>query len=426
MLENIKYFFKKKNNQKGKVVLTVAATFPSLIQPWLVNQLTQIVINGGENKIVARRSELGVYDSNIDKYGLFKNYRIVPEDKLTLVLTQLCFLLTPNSLYKFLKGLPKYFDLLRSSNFTLKEKFHAFFLIPYMGLDYVDIIHSHSEMAGNKFMPFIVELGVPFVITFHGLPPIGVNKISDAERTRYTQQASIILVNTEFAKRQYISLGASADKIKIIPQGLNLDDFPFKHKPFPDDSAVNILTVGRYHPDKGQRYAIRAIANLIQKGMNIKYRLVGNGPDLDGLISLAADLNISDAIEFYSSVSDEQLQALYSISHIFVLPSLKAKDGFHEETQGVVLQEAQASGLITIATKVGGIPECLDAGVSGFLVNDRSSDEIEDCLTEIISKPDKWVAYQRDGRKWVEDNYDINVIGKKMDTIYNDLLLSSS
>jgi hypothetical protein len=66
-------------------VLTITATFPSLIQPWLVNQLVQIIKNGGANRILARREELGVYPDDVDRYGLNDCYKIVPEARGGLV-----------------------------------------------------------------------------------------------------------------------------------------------------------------------------------------------------------------------------------------------------------------------------------------------------------------------------------------------------
>ena len=121
-------------------------------------------------------------------------------------------------------------------------------------------------------------------------------------------------------------------------------------------------------------------------------------------------------------LSDAELRQLYDKSHIFILPSLKAKDGFHEETQAVVIQEAQASGVIVIATNAGGIPECVDDGKSAFLVNDRSADEITEQVLALLSESDSWGHIRRAARKWVEEHFCSNVIGKRMNDVYVSLL----
>lgn len=416
------HFFLPKEKGKGKRVLTIAATFPSLIQPWLVNQLVEIIHNGGENRILARRSEQGVYGSKIDEHHLLDSYAIADESNGKLVANFFKLLFGKDSFISTIRGLFRYRRVALSSEFTLKEKAYAFLLTPYMGLRDVDVIHSHSEPAGNKFLPIVVALDKPFVFTFHGLPPVGVAPISDAQRKRYVAKAQTIFVNTEFAKKQYVSLGGDSNKIKILPQGTNLESYPFKARPYPADNHFYILTVGRYHPDKGQKYAIEAVEKLILKGHNITYLLVGNGPEKENLQSFAKQLGVANQVEFHSSLSDEELRQMYDQAHIFILPSLKSQDGFHEETQGVVLQEAQASGLIVIATATGGIPECIDDGNSGFLVPDRSAEAIADRLEALLDVPERWPEIQQAGRDWVSNRYDIKYIGALLDKEYDKVV----
>ena len=419
-----KYFFSTKYLDSGKRVITLTATFPSLIQPWLINQLIQIIKHGGENRIIARREEIDVYATNLNKYNLLDYYSIAPEKKYKLFLSFFFKLLSPYSLFSIMRGTLKYPRVLKSSNFTLKEKLFSFFLLPYMGMRNVDIVHSHSEMAGNKFMPIIEALNVPLVITFHGLPPVGVKPVSSSDRDRYISKASKILVNTNFAKTQYINLGADPGLIEVIPQGTILDDFPFKPKPFPLNNKINILTVGRLNKEKGQEYVINAIPLLMKHGFAVKYTLVGGGPDKERLIDLANNLGIADSIEIISPVPHHVLREIYNSSHIFILPSLKSQNETWDETQGVVLQEAQASGLITIATNAGGIPECIDNNISGFLINDRSSEEIKSTMLKLLSSPSDWETYQNLGRRWVEENYDINVIGNKLNEVYDNIIMN--
>lgn len=422
MCESLNKFYTRRPRIVELRVLTITATFPSLIQPWLVNQLVQIIENGGENRILARHSETKVYNSNIDRYRLIEHALLVPDSKMGLIKINLGILFSLAGSIAFLRGIARLPRVLLAQQFTLKEKLLSFLMIPYMGLADVDVIHSHSEMAGNRFMPIIYALAKPLVITFHGLPPAGVNPITREQRGRYAKQSSFILVNTDFAKKQYVSLGADETKIRILPQGTDLEKFPFRARTFPENNTMNILTVGRFHPDKGQQYAISAIASLIKDGFKIKYRLVGNGPERERLQQLGRELEVEEHIEFFSQISDEKLQEIYDDSHIFILPSLTDKEGLHEETQGVVLQEAQASGLITIATRAGGIPECIDDGVSGFLVEDRSEDAIKRQLIDIIHMPERWVEIQLKGRQWVEEKYSIRMIGKKINRLYQSLL----
>ena len=401
-------------------VLTITARFPSLIQPWLVNHLVEIIANGGDNRVLCTDSDLDCYTDNIRRYGLDKQYQVVSDKHGSRVVD--CF-----KLLKVWKGFPWWealknvCDIWRCADFSLKEKLLSITYLPFLKSGGVDIIHCHSEPAGNRLLSIIRAVGSPMVITFHGLPPVGVRALTSAQRVRYLSYASVILVNTKFAKKQYESLGAPADKIQIIPQGIILDGFPFRYREHSSE-LLNIITVGRFHPDKGQEYSLKAVAELIHSGINICYRLVGNGPDRSRLETLASELGISQFVEFYSKVSDDKLRSLYAQSEVFILPSLRSQNGFHEETQGVVLQEAQAMGLIVIATQVGGIPECIDNGVSGFLVDDRSSAAISGAVRQLLVRAADWPVIQRAGREWVEQRYDMRKIGTKMNDLYQSLL----
>jgi len=402
-------------------ILTIAETFPSLIQPWLVNNLVQIQKNGGENRIIAGRSELKVYSEAIDRYGLKEVYDVVPTSRLALVGSAVGNLLSRSSLRRTPRGCKRLLGLAFNRHLSAKERLLATLILPHLGMSDVDVVHSHSEHDGRRLRPLIFALDRPMVVTFHGLPPKGVKKLTPEERTAYLDCAQVILVNTQFAKRHYVSLGAPEHKIRIIPQGTDLSEYAFKPASYPQDRSLRLLTVGRMSADKGQRYAIDAVAELARTGTNIRYTLVGSGLDADALKQHVRDLGLSGIVEFHSNVTNEELRKFYAESDVFLLPSVRSQDGFHEETQGVVLQEAQASGLLTIATRTGGIPECIDDGRAGFLIDDRSAAAIAGAVRNLVDNPDKWPEWQESARAWVVDRYDTNIIGSKMYELYEEL-----
>ena len=145
--------------------------------------------------------------------------------------------------------------------------------------------------------------------------------------------------------------------------------------------------------------------------------------DRDSLEELARDLSVGDRVTFLGALNERPLLAEYANAHVFILPSLRDRTGHDcEETQGVVLQEAQCSGKIVVATRTGGIPECVDDGVSGFLVEDRSAEALAGRLADIATHPEDWERWQRLGREWVERNFDMQMIGQKLWDIYMELL----
>jgi colanic acid/amylovoran biosynthesis glycosyltransferase len=75
---------------------------------------------------------------------------------------------------------------------------------------------------------------ISFVTTFHGRPPYGVGQLSAKKRKILYQNVAVVFVNTQFAKDQVCSLGCHETKVRIIPQGLPIDDFPFVPKALPE------------------------------------------------------------------------------------------------------------------------------------------------------------------------------------------------
>jgi colanic acid/amylovoran biosynthesis glycosyltransferase len=405
--------------------LIISSKFPSTIQPWLANSTAQIVKHGGDVEILAIEKGDRHYTAVVDTYDLKSRTIILDFYGIHTLHAIAKNFLSPRLAGKSIKGIFRVSRYLSKYKSSLSNLVSALVLAPYITKRNIDVIHSHFEITGHKLLPVIKAQEVPFVITFHGLPPPGVAQLPEKMRAEYVNAADVILVNTEFAKRQYVHLGAPAEKIKILPQGIVTSDYVFTIKEKPLDKPIQLLTVGRFHADKGHKYVLHALPELIKRGHNIHYTMVGTGPDRISLEQLATELGLRDVVSFHTTISEAALKDIYAKSHIFILPSLKAIDGFHEETQGVAIQEAQASGLIVIATKTGGIPECVEDGRSAFLVEDRNSQAITEKLQWIIDNPEHWNQWQRDARRHVETHFDIDVIGDRLMQIYSDAITNA-
>lgn len=405
------------DNPKAVNVLTIAEVFPSLIQPWLINHLIQIHKHGGENRIICAKSETDCFSDAISRYELLDKYIRVPSSKAELGLFAISHL---NKLLEFSSehAIRKEWSAHGAST---KQMVSDMWSCPAFSVE-ADVIHSHIESMSSRFVRLIAATKKPFVMTFHGLTPIGVPNIDDAARKRITEQAEVIFANTEFAKNQYVALGAPQEKFKIIPQGIDLSSWDYRPLSYSGEEPLRVLTVGRFHVDKGHKYALQAIKMLKDKGVDVRYTMAGNGPDRERLEQHVAELGLESNVTIKQKLSDQELRDLYHTHHIFVLPSLRDLEGFHEETQAVVIQEAQASGLITIATKTGGIPECVNDGDSAFLVADRDGEAIAEVIDQLLNRVDEWDAIRLRAKAWVKEYFCSDYIGAKMNEVYRDLL----
>lgn len=400
-------------------VLIVTEYFPSVIQPWLLNTIEQIQLRG-QVAIFANEHGTGNTPQKVLDLNLLP--RTLHSRLTGLDLVKSAFLGPRTSqtggLKNFITGLVR----------LGRPPLHPKKLLKHMALAHVagtnrfDVIHAHHEINAYDAIPLCQRLRIPLVITFHGKPPPNVAELSGEKRLELYQQATLVQVNTQFAAKQVIALGCPREKIRILPQGLILDEFPFKPRAYPGNGEpLIILTIGRLQKDKGHVYAIDAVKALASRGLNVQYRIAGAG-DPHVLQEHIKATGAEECVRLLGVLPLEKLLEEYQNSHIFILPSLRDQEGKHEETQGVVLQEAQASGKIVIATRTGGIPECLDDGVSAFLVPDRNASAIADTIEAILSRPEQWEPTAEQAREWVKTHFSMEEIGHRQWQLYHQAI----
>lgn len=250
--------------------------------------------------------------------------------------------------------------------------------------DRPDVIHlCHAGLgpwipALRAALPCVVTANVhgndliaPWV--HHGLAP-------DAYRTAQVaglSAADAVVCVSGFSRELASSRGVAPDVLHTIENGVDPSRF-FPARP--DDETDRrhalglesedevLLTVSRLAPRKGHRTVLRAIATLAGRRPRLKYVFTGASDAMQSeLMSLATELGIASRIVPLGFVPDADLPALYRVARAFVLLAEGDPDT-DVEGFGVALLEAAASGLPTIASRTGGIPEAVVDGQTGLLV----------------------------------------------------------
>ncbi len=202
--------------------------------------------------------------------------------------------------------------------------------------------------------------------------------------------------------RQKIQAVYSRD-IFVIPNGIDLEKYSNMPKNSKQVNGKTILFVGRLHPVKGVQYLIEAMAITHQEMPDVKLIIVGEGIEREKLEGLTKQLDLKGCIQFVGRVPQEKIPLFMQQADIFVLPSLA--EGFPN-----VLLEAMACGLPIVATRVGGIPEIIEDGRNGFLVNPKKPDEIADKLLFISrNKSITWKISKNNKEKVKKYNWDNTV-----------------
>ena len=149
----------------------------------------------------------------------------------------------------------------------------------------------------------------------------------------------------------------------------------------PDETVIG--TVARLDPVKNQPMILRAAQTLIEKGYKIRVIIVGDGPEMANLKSLASDLNIESNTNFtgFQSTPGDYL----SLMDIFLLPS-------YTEGTSMTLLEAMSLGIPVVATRVGGTPEIVSHAETGLLIGSDNLKAFTAAIEELIDHPEMCVS----------------------------------
>ncbi len=189
----------------------------------------------------------------------------------------------------------------------------------------------------------------------------------------------------------------------------------FLPRPARQPGPLRLITIGRLHPIKGYHLLLDAVAALVKGGLIVDLDMIGDGPERAALEKRAQALGLGARVRFSGAVSQDAIGAHYDQADAIVVSSFM-------EGVPVVLMEAMAKGLGVIATRVGGIPELVEDGVSGFLVNAGSADALMESIRVLAADPDLCQRQGKAGRKRVLAEYSLDQVGAGMLGLFKQYL----
>jgi colanic acid/amylovoran biosynthesis glycosyltransferase len=287
-----------------------------------------------------------------------------------------------------------------------------------------DIIHAHFGTNGLKAVA-LRELGITqgkIITTFYGQDVTHYPRKhgSDCYRELFAQGDWFLGISQHLVDL-VCRLGCNPAKISKLHIGVQSTDFDFRPRTIGPGEPIRLLTVARLTEKKGLEYAIRAVARIKKQSPALEYRILGEGPLRGQLERLVRQLGMEKHIQLSGAVPHDQVRTACAHAHLFILPSVTARNG-DQEGQALVLQEAQASGLPVLATRHDGIPEGVLDGQSGFLVPERDVDALAERLSFLLTHPGLWPEMGKAGHRFVGEKFDNAQLTKCLLNTYHDLL----
>jgi glycosyltransferase involved in cell wall biosynthesis len=281
------------------------------------------------------------------------------------------------------------------------------------------LLHIYFGHIAVHLLPLIRAWERPSLVSFHG-----ADVMVDLEKPAYrvaTKQmldaVRLVLVRSESLGRALIAMGCAPEKIRIQRTGIPVDEIPFRARSWPTDGAWSFVQACRLVEKKGLRTSLLAFAKFAARFPKATFTIAGEGPLRSELETHARELGIGEKVSFPGFVSQSQLRELFYRSHIFLHPSERGADGNQEGVPNSML-EAMASGLPVFATEHGGIPEAIEHGRSGILVQESDHDALASALLEAVANPEALAALARGGAEAVRQKFEQTAQTRKLEDYY--------
>jgi phosphatidylinositol alpha-1,6-mannosyltransferase len=187
--------------------------------------------------------------------------------------------------------------------------------------------------------------------------------------------------------------GAAHDRVVVVHNGVNPAIFkptsvsPADEARFRPRGERLLLTVTRLYPYKGVDRMLEALPAIAQAVPDVRYLVVGEGPDLERLQRLAAGLGLQNRVSFLGRRTVAEIVSLYNLADLFVL--LTREEPPDVEGFGLVFLEAAACGLPSLGGRSGGIPEAIEDGRTGWLVDPRDPRTIAATIIDLLKSPER-------------------------------------
>lgn len=199
------------------------------------------------------------------------------------------------------------------------------------------------------------------------------------------RRAAAVIANSRNTASLLAEFGVEASRVHVVYPGVDVSKFLPRgaaslalRRRLADDDETLLLTVGRLQRRKGQDLVLKALHAARGAAAKLRYAIVGEGEDRARLEQLAVDLGVADRVTFVGAVAAEALPSYYAAADIFVHPNRVDHGDF--EGFGIVFLEAAAAALPVIGGRSGGVPEAIEEGRTGMLVDGTDVAELSDAI----------------------------------------------
>jgi glycosyltransferase involved in cell wall biosynthesis len=283
----------------------------------------------------------------------------------------------------------------------------------------IDVMHTH-EFAMNVYGSLLSRItGIPIVTTVHG-KNYYCEKLRRRLGYRFAARQSIMVAVSDDLKRFLTeSVRIRSEYVRVVPNGIDLNRYAINDvdNTVRKELGINagrpvIGTVGNLFAVKGQIYLVKACQIVANTIPDFVLLVAGEGEELAVLREEARNLGIQENVKFLGFRED--VPSLLQAIDVFVLPSL---------SEGLPLSVLEALALQkpVVASDVGGIPEVVEDGITGFLVPPKNPEALADKILLLLRNPQLAADFGKEGRKKVEEAFSLEHMIQEYQSLYEEL-----
>jgi colanic acid/amylovoran biosynthesis glycosyltransferase len=292
-----------------------------------------------------------------------------------------------------------------------------------------DIVHGHFATGAVYALPYVQRFKLPLVVTFHGYDvPLLWNTrrfhphfwpfLRHGKRVLETMTLGLCASND--LKELLLSYGVPEDKLRVHRLGIDLQRF--QQKTGGGGAPLRVCVIGRFHEQKGIEYAIRAFAPHASDAVHLD--IIGDGAMADDFHALVDRLGIGRFVSFLGVLHPDKVAEHLKTCDVLLAPSVVTRIG-ERESGLIVAKEAGACGLPVVATVHGGLPEIIDEGVTGFLVQERDVDALSTRLGALLADESLRQRLGMAARAKMEREYDVRERVAELEDLYDEAIRRS-
>jgi glycosyltransferase involved in cell wall biosynthesis len=258
----------------------------------------------------------------------------------------------------------------------------------------VDIVLGEYLDQFIEFVPILDSLRIPYIVQGHGIDlSAALRRPGMAERYLRYHTAQFILTRCDFHRERLMSLGLPLEKIKVNPGGVDVPDAAVERTP---EAGMRFLAIGRMVSKKGPIYLLQAFRLCAERNAHVSLDYIGDGELLPAARQFVDAVGLGERVRLHGAAPNGTKERLLRECGIFVQHSVTDPQTGDEEGLPASIQEAMAHGMAVISTRHSGIPEMVDHGATGLLVDERDAAGMASAMAR-VSQTDDWRGFGLSG-----------------------------